>query len=104
MAVGGYSHLQKLHVEQVGSEPDRAPRQKKHKAVFGGTVKQRGLVAARRQRLQELLDDVVNCEQLAGGAAELEVVGGPDAKHVYSYTYTSCMEGGIPPNDLFLRF
>ena len=47
MAVGGYSHLEQIHAEHLGTEPDLKPRQKKHKGTFGGYVKARGPVAAR---------------------------------------------------------
>ena len=79
MAVGGYSHLEQIHAEHLGTEPDLKPRQKKHKGTFGGYVKARGPVAARKERLQVHLDDVVNCEQLAAA---------PGQKHDYRYTYT----------------
>ena len=66
------------HIEHLGTEQDTKPREKKHKNVSGGSVKNRGPVASRRQRLQELLDDAVWCEQVD-----------PNGKdHVYGYNFT----------------
>ena len=48
MAVGGYGHLEHLHVEHLGTEADMVDRQKKHNGVFGGQVKNTGPVAERR--------------------------------------------------------
>ena len=75
---GGYEHLVSAHIEHLGTEEDTKPREKKHKNVSGGSVKNRGPVASRRQRLQELLDDAVWCEQVD-----------PNGKdHVYGYNFT----------------
>ena len=45
--LGGFEHLVKVHVEHLGTEPTLKARAKKHKDIFGGSVKARGSVIAR---------------------------------------------------------
>ena len=80
MAVGGYGHLENLHVEHLRTEADMVDRQKKHNGVFGGKVKNTGPVAERRSRLQGLLDKAIWCEQIAPE--------GSGQKHKYGSRYT----------------
>ena len=81
---GGFEHLVSMHINHLGTESDNKPREKKHKNASGGCVKNRGQVASRKQRLQDLLDEVVWCEQVD-----------PNGKdHVYGYNFTLLHSSG----------
>ena len=88
--LGGFEHLVKVHVEHLGTEPTLKARAKKHKDIFGGSVKARGSVIARRQRLLDRLDSTVWCEQ-----AE-PVEGGEGICGVYGYHFTLPHANGRP--------